>query len=91
MAAEKCEQSRCGLCRFYRHEGRRGGICSQLNVPVNAYLASCCLAVSPFRSESNCEPESIAGIAKQEASKFVSSDSAILAKASAKVSIVSAA
>lgn len=50
MAAGKCEISRCGLCRFYRHEGRRGGACNQLDVTVNAHWKACSLAVSPFVS-----------------------------------------
>lgn len=91
MAAEKCGQSRCGLCRFYRHEGRRGGTCSQLNVSVSADLAACCLAVSPFHTESGCEPEDFMGIAKQEASKFVANDTISIVKTPVKVRAVSAA
>ncbi|MEM6450187.1 MAG: hypothetical protein AAF703_07730 [Cyanobacteria bacterium P01_D01_bin.105] len=49
MAASKCEISRCGLCRFYVHEGRRGGTCSQLNVPVGSRWQACCLGASPFQ------------------------------------------
>jgi len=48
MTASKCEVSRCGLCRFYVHEGRRGGMCSQLDVPVSSRWKACRLAVSPF-------------------------------------------
>jgi len=48
MTAGKCEITRCGLCRFYSHEGRRGGLCSQLNVNVDAQWTACCLASSPF-------------------------------------------
>ena len=51
MTASKCEISRCGLCRFYTHEGRRGGICSQLDAPVGARWKACCLADSPFESD----------------------------------------
>ncbi len=87
MAAEKCGQSRCGLCRFYRHEGRRGGTCSQLDVPVNANLTSCCLAVSPFRDEFNHDPETAMGIAMQGASKFADKDSVLLNEAPAKVRV----
>jgi len=50
MAVLKGGVSRCGLCRFYNHEGRRGGTCSQLNSPVSAKWESCRLAASPFKS-----------------------------------------
>ncbi|MGD1897562.1 MAG: hypothetical protein ACFB16_11500 [Phormidesmis sp.] len=63
MTAGKCETTRCGLCRFYSHEGRRGGLCTQLNVNVNAQWAACCLAASPFSSAA----EEDAGIAVWEA------------------------
>lgn len=66
MTAGKCEISRCGLCRFYSHEGRRGGVCDQLNVNVNAHWKACSLAVSPFASTA----EQPVGIA-QEISHFV--------------------
>ncbi len=52
MASSKGETSRCGLCRFYSHEGRRGGFCSQLNAPVSSEWKACCLAVSPFQEAS---------------------------------------
>ena len=48
MAAVKCEITRCGLCRFYSHEGRRGGTCSQLNVNVDSHWSACALASAPF-------------------------------------------
>lgn len=50
MTALKSGVSRCGLCRFYNHEGRRGGTCSQLNVPVAAKWNACGLSASPFES-----------------------------------------
>ena len=50
MAALKGGVSRCGLCRFYSHEGRRGGTCRQLNAPVSAAWDACSLAASPFES-----------------------------------------
>ncbi|MEM9945948.1 MAG: hypothetical protein AAF810_07775 [Cyanobacteria bacterium P01_D01_bin.36] len=59
MAAEKCGITRCGLCRFYSHEGRRGGLCSQLNVNVDSSWKACCLGDAPFPGSS----ESTAGIA----------------------------
>ena len=48
MTASKCGISRCGLCRFYHHEGRRGGSCSQLDAPVSAKWSACSLAVPAF-------------------------------------------
>ena len=48
MASLKGGISRCGLCRFYAHEGRRGGLCSQLNAPVDSKWTACRLGVSPF-------------------------------------------
>ena len=91
MAAEKCGQSRCGLCRFYRHEGRRVGTCSQLNVSVSADLDACCLAASPFYAESDCEPKDFIETAKQEASKFVANDTISITKTPVKTKAISAA
>jgi hypothetical protein len=43
--------SSCRHCRFYRGEGRRGGSCQQLGVPVQGSWKVCPLAVSPFKSK----------------------------------------
>ncbi len=40
--------SACRYCHFYRSEGRRGGHCQQLGVPVRADWKACSLARSPF-------------------------------------------
>ena len=40
--------SSCRHCRFYRPEGRRGGACQKLNVPVESNWESCSLACLPF-------------------------------------------
>lgn len=40
--------SSCKRCQFYQSEGRRGGQCGQLNVPVQGAWKACCLAVLPF-------------------------------------------
>lgn len=40
--------SSCRHCQFYRSEGRRGGHCHQLGVPVQGTWKSCSLAMSPF-------------------------------------------
>ncbi|MGB3788196.1 MAG: hypothetical protein WA949_09305 [Phormidesmis sp.] len=63
MATSNCEITRCGLCRFYNHEGRRGGHCSQLSVPVSASWTACCLSDTPFPAK----PQPASGIAKWDA------------------------
>jgi hypothetical protein len=40
--------SSCRYCRYYQAEGRRGGTCSQLNVPVQGQWKACALAAKPF-------------------------------------------
>ncbi len=40
--------SSCRHCRYYQSEGRRGGTCNQLSVPVQAEWAACTLAAQPF-------------------------------------------
>ena len=40
--------SSCRYCRYYHSEGRRGGTCHQLNVPVQAQWSACPLAAGPF-------------------------------------------
>ncbi len=42
--------SACRYCRYYQPEGRRGGMCQQLGVPVQANWKACSLAVPPFDS-----------------------------------------
>lgn len=42
--------SACRHCRYYLPEGRRGGQCQQLSVPVQSQWKACSLAVSPFES-----------------------------------------
>ena len=42
--------SACRYCRYYNHEGRRGGMCQQLGVPVQASWKACNLAAPPFAS-----------------------------------------
>lgn len=42
--------SACRYCRYYQPEGRRGGICQQLGVPVKACWKSCAMAIPPFTS-----------------------------------------
>ena len=40
----------CRYCRFYQAEGRRGGSCQKLGVPVESRWKACTLASSPFRT-----------------------------------------
>ena len=39
----------CRLCDHYNPEGRRGGICNKLDVPVQPAWGACRLAVHPFQ------------------------------------------
>jgi hypothetical protein len=48
METENSLSSSCRYCRFYSPEGRRGGMCGQLGVPVQAKWKACCLALPPF-------------------------------------------
>jgi hypothetical protein len=38
----------CRHCRYYRLEGKRGGQCQMLGVPVRGLWPACGLAVAPF-------------------------------------------
>ncbi len=40
--------SACRLCQYYKPEGRRGGTCQQLGVPVQSNWEACALALPPF-------------------------------------------
>lgn len=40
----------CRFCRFYKPEGRRGGSCQMLAVPVQSSWEACTLASSPFET-----------------------------------------
>ena len=43
----------CRYCRFYQPEGRRGGSCQKLGVPVESRWKACALAASPFKTTVN--------------------------------------
>ncbi len=45
--------SACRHCRFYSPEGRRGGSCQKLNVPVRGSWKACTFASSPFETTLN--------------------------------------
>ena len=38
----------CRLCQHYNPEGRRGGLCGRLDVPVHSSWDACSLATHPF-------------------------------------------
>lgn len=40
--------SNCRHCRYFNPEGRRGGTCQKLGVPVNSNWQACVLACPPF-------------------------------------------
>lgn len=40
--------STCRYCRYYSPEGRRGGSCQKLDVPVESSWKACTLAAPPF-------------------------------------------
>lgn len=40
--------SACRLCSFYQPEGRRGGSCQKLGVPVESNWKACALSSLPF-------------------------------------------
>ncbi len=48
MRTLNCIASACRHCRFYTPEGRRGGHCDQLGVPVRGGWKACSLALPPF-------------------------------------------
>ncbi|MBW4631497.1 MAG: hypothetical protein KME30_06230 [Iphinoe sp. HA4291-MV1] len=48
MKQIKSLTSACRYCRYYKPEGRRGGICQQLGAPVQGNWKACSLAIPPF-------------------------------------------
>ncbi len=44
--------SSCRFCQYYKSEGRRGGMCQQLGVPVRATWKACGFAMPAFSSSS---------------------------------------
>lgn len=49
--------SACRYCRFYHPEGRRGGMCSQLNVLVKAHWKACQFSSPAFKPDWQTLPE----------------------------------
>ncbi|TAF51198.1 MAG: hypothetical protein EAZ61_11160 [Oscillatoriales cyanobacterium] len=48
MSCQSCLVSSCRACRYYSHEGRRGGLCQQLGAPVSSQWKACSLAFPAF-------------------------------------------
>ncbi|MBE9179920.1 hypothetical protein IQ268_15215 [Oculatella sp. LEGE 06141] len=48
MRTEQLIVSACRHCQFFEGEGRRGGQCQQLGVPVQGGWKACSLAIAPF-------------------------------------------
>ncbi|WP_071599800.1 hypothetical protein [Mastigocladopsis repens] len=48
MKQMKSLTSACKYCRYYKPEGRRGGVCQQLGAPVRGNWKACALAIPPF-------------------------------------------
>lgn len=48
MKTSNCLISACRSCRYYSPEGRRGGQCQILGVPVQSSWKACSLAFPPF-------------------------------------------
>lgn len=48
MKAMGCQVLCCSRCRHYSPEGRRGGQCSQLGVPVQGQWNACSLSMPTF-------------------------------------------
>ena len=51
MSTDNFLTSACRYCRYYAPEGRRGGACQRLGVPVQANWKACALASPPFAPE----------------------------------------
>lgn len=63
MSTSNCLASACGSCRYCRYftpEGRRGGHCEQLGVPVQSKWKACMLALPPFAPSWEMLEQSIA-------------------------------
>lgn len=48
MKKANSSTSACRFCRFYEPEGRRGGSCQMLGVPVQSSWEACDFALPPF-------------------------------------------
>ena len=48
MKNQNLVPSTCQNCRYYKPQGRRGGLCQMMQVPVQSQWESCCFAAKPF-------------------------------------------
>jgi len=67
--------SSCRHCQLYRAEGRRGGYCQQLNVPVQGNWKSCSLVIPPFAALWTGSEMGLRSAAMTTAVKLVESES----------------
>ncbi|NEP50289.1 MAG: hypothetical protein F6K65_16315 [Moorea sp. SIO3C2] len=58
--------SSCRFCQYYQSEGRRGGMCQQLGVPVRATWKACNFAMPTFSSSSSSSWEKLEEIWQDE-------------------------
>ncbi len=56
--SSELKPSVCRCCQFYQSQGRSGGYCQQLGVPVRSSWHSCPLALPPFAPSWEGIPES---------------------------------
>lgn len=47
MRTQSCP-SMCRNCKFYQFQGRSGGHCDKLGIPVSGHWHSCPFALAPF-------------------------------------------
>jgi len=53
MKISSCPTSACRYCHHYQVEGRRGGTCQQLGVPVQGTWKACALGQPAFSNSQN--------------------------------------
>ncbi|NEQ83990.1 MAG: hypothetical protein F6K26_28545 [Moorea sp. SIO2I5] len=58
--------SSCRFCQYYQSEGRRGGMCQQLGVPVRATWKACTFAMPTFSASSSSSWEKLEEIWQDE-------------------------
>lgn len=76
MKATKFLTSSCRYCRYYKPQGRRGGICDRLQVAVESNWKACILAIPPFSYPLKIERVSILNSTEPtEASQCLDRDS----------------
>ncbi|HEY9644612.1 MAG TPA: hypothetical protein V6C57_29215 [Coleofasciculaceae cyanobacterium] len=48
----------CRFCKYYQPQGRRGGQCQLLEVPVQSHWKACKLSIRPFVAPTDINRES---------------------------------